>query len=1241
MKNKLKRLLAFFLVVLILLPSLSKVLPVIINIIPFPRVYADDYVKSDEEDGVKYYIIEGKDVKSLFNFTLDDALSGQEAIDWLFNFTTYTVIAENTKDSNELTKYKVYVNTPNLQTLVKNQVISLVDDGYSEDTYDVNDSEWIVDVGKVNEDSEFHYDEENVIKKYGFAIPSYTYMGEYPKEVMSTAGIIPTSFWGKVWRAIKGIFGASFIKAPSADNFKTISYHNHGYKDKNEWIIECFQKYFRIYFINQIATNANTDNVNGDENGYKKSYDGEIYDAVTMSVIKMGKVDPLPYFTDPKDYLDKKVTKEENDNAVGWNLQHKEEILEAIAAEVAWNSYEEAGTSTITINGSNGLSFNITYHNIFFNVSGAAAGVIDSFVDSNADLIGDYLTQNTKWINNNIVKSAKGNLTLDSKTHTNDIFNNLANPKYVWCGSSNNSATKKLASEYNSSSDGTIYGYSYTDNDSKHATSTIINTAEHSALLHTYNFQRENFVSPAQDAVLEQYHKNLQIQYDYGLFCAIFNEGDPVKAGDNNHIAYHQCLIYSKDEEKCESKKYGDEATSISVASLYVDSGLYKIIEDPHNQGKHSNGNDNNTLTRAGAIKVIQHIQNYCGPYYTEVLANILKLMAKIAPDNPNDGDKDAVTYYIRRNSSDPRVMPYDTSSLVAKDRENYSVKDPRVEIYKDHIVGGVISEFTINWGIGIYIKPQKFIINLGGKITEIAVFFQRLCNLDKLDEWGLSPSKIWIDAYIGFLMGCIVLFFLFKTVISIIKMGTNQRGRLIFGFLVLTFELGLLSFLLINPDGTWNKVKGTLTSFMNLGEKLSSATFKDEDGYGLDYLYGDMNSEEVLYYLPYLDMWSKYNTGYGLLADQQKFDINANLPETLDMQEKEIPTIGDKPIGHYSVLLIDAFSYYGHGTSVLSVTEDGVAYNGATINNNAYRVVDHFLAPRFEVTPSGSIVKLSVTANENYNGEFQTGFFDLLVKLMNCLLAAFLSLIKFLTFIWLWFMLYIFIFNIMLGKGMHKTFKDTMIETFSPVLFLIFIGIYSGICIHIGMKLEGAIGFVFMLLLFWITFHLILIWRDFRQQTLFPQPMKPIAMLIDALFAKKNHKDTEYTEQRNIEQVSYENIEHARELGFEMEQEDVEDFNKYTNKLFDENGNMISHDSVIYEDWYMRADYELQQRGGNSEEVFDDQQKQAYYNYRVRVGIDKTKSLEKKRKDVYKKKIRRVTKKDRRQSNKKYNKKK
>ena len=152
---------------------------------------------------------------------------------------------------------------------------------------------------------------------------------------------------------------------------------------------------------------------------------------------------------------------------------------------------------------------------------------------------------------------------------------------------------------------------------------------------------------------------------------------------------------------------------------------------------------------------------------------------------------------------------------------------------------------------------------------------------------------------------------------------------------------------------------------------------------------------------------------------------------------------------------------------------------------------------------------------------------------------------------------------------------------------------------------------------------------------------MKPIAMLIDALFAKKNHKDTESTEQRNIEQVSYENIEHARELGFEMEQEDVEDFNKYTNKLFDENGNMISHDSVIYEDWYMRADYELQQRGGNPEEVFDDQQKQAYYNYRVRVGIDKTKSLEKKRKDVYKKKIRRVTKKDRRQSNKKYNKKK
>ena len=105
-----------------------------------------------------------------------------------------------------------------------------------------------------------------------------------------------------------------------------------------------------------------------------------------------------------------------------------------------------------------------------------------------------------------------------------------------------------------------------------------------------------------------------------------------------------------------------------------------------------------------------------------------------------------------------------------------------------------------------------------------------------------------------------------------------------------------------------------------------------------------------------------------------------------------------------------DSFSYYGKSTSLVnSVMENNQIYNGVTINNNAYRVVDHFLAPRVTIEKKSGSDNLTLTTNENenYNGNFQSGFVDLLVKLLNCILMCLLSLIKFLTFLWQWFILY------------------------------------------------------------------------------------------------------------------------------------------------------------------------------------------------------------------------------------------
>ena len=74
------------------------------------------------------------------------------------------------------------------------------------------------------------------------------------------------------------------------------------------------------------------------------------------------------------------------------------------------------------------------------------------------------------------------------------------------------------------------------------------------------------------------------------------------------------------------------------------------------------------------------------------------------------------------------------------------------------------------------------------------------------------------------------------------------------------------------------------------------------EQQHELSYMFGD-NPSGVTYYLPYLDLWSTYNTGYGILDKEQyikKFDT-----EELGMYR---PRIADRDVQHGAVVLADAF---------------------------------------------------------------------------------------------------------------------------------------------------------------------------------------------------------------------------------------------------------------------------------------------------------------------------------------------
>jgi len=1172
--------------------------------------FADDYEKyddSDEDDqgGIaSYYIIEGENFEKLWDFGLDDV---DDLFDWIWNFKTYTVIKKYT-DADGNVVYRGYFNTPNLQHLAKNYVTQLVDDGYTDLTYNVDETEWLVNVGA-------DAPSVNVITKYGFNIPSYTYNGEYPKEIMTVAKIIPTSFWDAFWRAIAAFFGASFIKAPDADNFNTLTYLNHGYVDKEDFLVDFISEYYIPYFLARIANHDEDDS-----SGYVEDDDD------------------LSYFNDIEDFIDQTVTEEENESAEDWIDENLEYYQEYTKIEYGWNNFANATPGGMTRFGvhygnngfaiyddlnsyigltddANDIEINVAHNETdtcedgelpwenfndflltqteyiqavqnWWDTSNKndVANIIQSYIlaspeheyyndmltgdindviafiddkmseaDSTADFIlkcmgnpapiGDWYLQRGENDVSNPDGDDSSNLNLvDVHIAGTDYADMSSTAMYVTEIDYSNPSNQAEIDEWNNTPEDEREGdcptpvYSNTINVMyQYATSTLYykrgsdpdnftgcGTINYDALVSFYSmclcnweFEREDWVKPNMDTLMRRFDECVKLTNKYDHFnevCEMINDNDDYKPeGDSMiGIAYTQCLIHEsegQDEGSCISDEYGEE-TTITVGSLLGYSGLYQLTPDFDFDDYFDHDDDyayaywnqypdiyedRETLNTEVAHRIINYIKNATGPYYADVMSNIVALMLLNAADEGDDDPIDAI------NSDDVRVMPYDTASLTMDDAENYSVTDPRVDIYKEQIIGRFIADFTLDFsGIFKFFAPQKTIITIIGKITEFSVFMQQLCNFDLLDEYGLSPTTIWgQNGFAIFVMACLVLYFIFKTVKCVIDICRNSNmtgytNKVIVGFLVLLIELGLIVAITANPSKTWNLIKKWETNIINLGEY--GTLYSDPN---LTYLFGDAADMEVTYYFPYLDAWSKYNTGYGILADEQLLDESDDLPE---LQEFINPKLGNNDIGHWSVLLMDAFEYHGHSesvyNSVLIVDADGNFHNvnGTRINNNAYRVVDHFLAPRIEFDESsdGETIDLDVEENENYNGEFQKGLADLFVKLLLALFICFLSMIKLLTFFWQWYMFYIFFFRAVLGKlAENKSWGKILLQTFTPTAAMIILGAFVGISLELGMRLEGFLGVVIILSLFILTLYMISWWYQMGHGDYFPGTLK------------------------------------------------------------------------------------------------------------------------------------------------------
>lgn len=1385
---------------------LAVVLCVATLLSPISAAQAKDYVPDDTSGDFTYYIVDGKDVDDLFDFTIYDI---PNILDWVKDFKTFTVIKKY-PDQNNNTKYKMYFNTPNLQSIVKNSVIGNISDGYTDDTYNVNETEWLVDVGPDTP-------EENAITKYGFKIPSYVYWGEYPKEVMSPAGIVPSpkKWWEVLWRAIKSLFGVSFLKAPDADNYNSIRYINHTYTDRTDYVLKFIKQYYLKYLESQIivdraydlekeemrdyfdspeevmeltVTEENKKNAEKYNDKYEDEYlsalqhyvwwykydanqsfrglaDGSWFDRDYVDNLPNGDIDDpeadpatdLGWQIDPTSgglFGNKWSTVEDYKVDImpnvygtadtytydGWHFIASRTRYKSMFADWLYNNLTEAyvylnciGDDTrgkysspyydvthlafcrdskntkmttasdygFSVDGNGNISFDkgaddsnvisaaadivkhsydyldthftydeqereetrtrrgvdteyrdrtyLKYNIITHNADGdVAVGPYTMTVDglyvtdlntwyayTHADNEGwkdyhqaDISNQNPAWTanggwtttqadveedrlykdvetwienaNNHIETPRSPDVTLGSEEYGNWQYS-TSNDTYlndeVTCGTSigwsNFSFTFDSIDTNKSQSIKVLEAHSYRENrqrdrwavdtqthyrnanykfkyywDAQDNTKQVTDVTAFRKFREKFDFNNydvkvkekngnnyenmniDDVIHPDLQAIYKNVENNKQLIAKFLRFHRLMARGkyyeDPDKSDDTTSIQqlpYRQCMIYNTGEEgECVSELYGDGKTTITLANVIVYSGIYKITEEHRAndyQGQYATLNDSEART------LLDQLQVYCGPYYSQVLANMMKLMAATAS---YEGDNGPTTMIVE---DDPRVMPYDIGTMVLDDKENYDVPDPRVERYKQHLIGSTIASFNgdINdlnpeLGLSFIFRLGPTIISWAGVITELSVFMQSICDFEFFDNVGLSPTTFWTNnVFVSLIFMALVCFFILKTVFAVIKMGQQGLTKILIGFAVLVFELGVFTCIMIAPDSTWGTIKHVTNRLVGVGENITA-----NNNPNVSYLFGTSDDYKVAYYLPYLDIWSKYNTGYGLLKPQQLMDSNA-----VELDDSFYnPKIGGNDIKHWSVLLADSFTYHGRSNSLINtIVENGQTINGKDINNNAYRVVDHFMAPRVVLTNVGSNMHVEIKQNENFNNEFQTdgAGIDLIAKLANCLIICFISLIKMCIFLYFWWKLYLFIFNVVLGLAAERKKMSTILaDTFLPLLALVLFGVYAGIIMTLNMSIDGFICLCLCVFEFWLTTWIIRWWHDSSRGLMFP-------FTLGWLYALSSMSKVNKLRER--ERLENESANNATDVGIQLTQEQLTNLDARTDVFFDESGNL------------------------------------------------------------------------------------
>lgn len=324
------------------------------------------------------------------------------------------------------------------------------------------------------------------------------------------------------------------------------------------------------------------------------------------------------------------------------------------------------------------------------------------------------------------------------------------------------------------------------------------------------------------------------------------------------------------------------------------------------------------------------------GQYYSPVMTSIIYYS--------DGGEGSQLTQFTCRR------MPYYAAGLDPDEQGSIDfdlVEDPRCDA--DAYFNIVHQKDPGSWGH----TWRPFVLNLFGKLSQLTWFIDQLTKFDKLEDSGLEINILW---NIGILKTISTLFLIFL-VISMCKFAIRTaRGHMSPKEGILKSLCGIVVAIIVitlayHPGNSYEWFK----SIMEAPRNIAGNMFASDDT-TTSLISSSATSDEkydMSYWVPYFEMWTYYNTNHNTAdLDAQTIDIySANDKEMKDMTYKGY--IGSEENGRWDLLLAHSFC------------------SGSEVKRDAYRVVDHFLAPKFDIDFDNE--EITTTENKYFTGDIQS----------------------------------------------------------------------------------------------------------------------------------------------------------------------------------------------------------------------------------------------------------------------------